>query len=170
MRTRDVLEVLLPQVDEGCVHLVAHLPIRVFRQANPARLANAFEPRGDVDSVAHQIAVGLLHDIAEVNADAIFDALLVRRVGVALDHAALHFHGAAHGLNHAAKLDNRPVAGPLDHPPVVNCDRRAEKVGAQRPESGERALLVDSHQPAVAYEVSDQNRCKFPDLAHLVIL
>jgi hypothetical protein len=43
-----------------------------------ARLGDPQEPRGDVDAVAHQIAVALLDDIAQMNADAELDAPLGR--------------------------------------------------------------------------------------------
>ena len=41
--------------------------------------------RGDIDAVAHQVAVGLLDDVAQVNSDAEFDAALGRQAGIALD-------------------------------------------------------------------------------------
>ena len=131
-RPRDVLQALLPQVDEGHVQFVANLLVSRRRKTDGARLANSLEPRSDVDPVAHQIAVALLDDVAQVNADASLDTLAGGQAGVALSQAATHFHGAAHGLDHAAKFDERTVAGPLDDPPVVNRDRRVDQVAAQR--------------------------------------
>ena len=81
------------------------LAIGVFGQADRARLGDAFQTRGDIDAVAHQVAVALLDDVAEMNADAELDAALGRQAGVALDHAVLHLDGAAHRVDHAAKLD-----------------------------------------------------------------
>ena len=72
-----------------------------------------FEARGDIDAVAHEVAVGLLDHVAEVNADAEFDAALRRQAGVALDEAVLHFDRAAHGVDHAAELDENAIAGAL---------------------------------------------------------
>ena len=57
--------------------------------------ANALEPRGDIDAVAHQVAVGFVDLIAQMNADAKLDASLGRQAGVALDEAVLHVDGAA---------------------------------------------------------------------------
>jgi len=65
-------------------------------------------------------------------------------------------------FNHAAKLDDRPVARSLDNAPVVNRDRRVDEVAAQRSQSRERAFLVDPGQPAVADNVGDQDRRDFP--------
>jgi hypothetical protein len=45
------------------------LPIGVFGPTDRARLANAFERRGDIDAAAHQIAIGLIDRVAEVDAD-----------------------------------------------------------------------------------------------------
>ena len=75
-------------------------------QTDGAGRGNAFQSRGDVDAIAHQIAVALLDHIAEMDADAELDAALGRKAGVALDHAVLHFDGAAHGVDHAAELND----------------------------------------------------------------
>jgi hypothetical protein len=45
--------------------------------------------------MAHQVAVGLLDNIAEVNADAKFNALVEPNPCVAVDHGVLHFERAA---------------------------------------------------------------------------
>ncbi len=78
---------------------------------------DALQARGDVDAVAHQVAVALLDDVAEMDADAELDAAIRRHAGIALDHGVLHLDGAAHGVDHAAELDERPVAGALDTRP-----------------------------------------------------
>ena len=40
----------------------------------PPGWADPFEPRGDIDDVAHEVAVALLDHIAQMNADAELDA------------------------------------------------------------------------------------------------
>ena len=75
-----------------------------------ARLGQAFEPRGDIDAVAHQIAVALLDDVAEMNADAKLDAALGRHAGIALDHPVLHFdrqRTASTTLRNSTRLHRR---------------------------------------------------------------
>ena len=84
-----------------------HLPVGVLGEADRAGLGDAFQARGDIDAVAHQVAVALLDDVAEMNADAKLDAAIRRHAGVALDHAVLHFDRAAHRVDHAAELDER---------------------------------------------------------------
>ena len=54
------------------------LTIGVLGQTDRPGLGDPLEPRGDVDAVAHQIAVALLDDVAKMNADAELDALLGR--------------------------------------------------------------------------------------------
>ena len=129
-------------------------------------MANPFQPRGDVDAVAHQIAVGLLDDVAQMNADAELDAALWRHAGVALDEAVLHFDCATHGVDDAAELDEAAVAGALDDAPVVHGDGRIDEVAAQCPEPRKGAVLVRAGEPAVADDVRDQNRRDLPSSRH----
>src|SRR5947207_1016604 len=78
--------------------------------------------RSDVDAVAHQIAVGLLDDVADVNADAKFDSPFVGHAGVALGHPVLHFDRATDSVDHAAEFDQAAVAGALDDAAVMRVD------------------------------------------------
>ena len=165
-RVGDVLELRRAEVADREIEPPFDLPIGVLRQADRARLADAFEPRGDIDAVAHQIAVALLDDVAEMNADAELDAALGRQAGVALDQAVLHFDGAAHRVDHAAELDEAAVAGALDDPPMMRGDGGVDQVAPEPPKARERAILVRSREPAVADHIGDQDRRNFPGLAH----
>ena len=83
------------------------LPIGLLGKADCAGLGDALNPRRDIDAVAHEIAVGLLDDVAQMNANAEFDAPIFSHAGVALDHAVLHLDRATHRVDDAAKLDER---------------------------------------------------------------
>jgi hypothetical protein len=48
---------------------------------------------------------------------------------------SLRRNGATHGLDHAAKLGDEPIAGALDDPPVMVGDGRINQIAAQRAES-----------------------------------
>ena len=109
------------------------LAIGVLRKTDRAGRSDSLEPRGDIDPVAHEIAVALLDDVAEMNADAELDAPFGRQAGVALDHAALDFDGAAHRVDHTAEFDDRAVAGALDDAPAMCGDRRVDEIAAQSP-------------------------------------
>src|SRR5277367_119075 len=104
--------------------LVAHLPVRILRKKDRPRRGDALQSRGDVDAVAHQVAVTLLDDVTEMNADAEVDAALLRQAGVALDHAVLHLDRAADGVHHAAKLNESAVAGAFDDAAMMDGDSR----------------------------------------------
>ena len=143
-----------------------HLTVGVFGQTDRSRLANALQARGDVDAVAHQIAVSLLDHVAQMNADPEFYAALRRQAGVALDHAVLHLDRAAHGVDHAAEFDEAAVAGAFDDPPVMHGDGGVDQIAAQPPEAREGAILVGAREPAVADHVGDQDRRDLSGLAH----
>jgi hypothetical protein len=101
-----------------------------------------------------------------MNADAELDAALGRHAGVALDHAVLHFDGAAHGVNDAAELDQDAVAGALDHTAVMRGDGGIDQIAPQPPEPRQCAILVSAGKPAVSDYIRRQYRRKFPGLGH----
>ncbi len=118
------------EIGKRRLQLVAHLPVCVFRKANAARLADRLEARRDIDPVAHEVAIRLLDDVAEMDSDADLDALTSGNAGIAVSEPRLHLHGRAHGVDHAAELDHRAVAGALDDAPVMDRDRRVDQVAA----------------------------------------
>ena len=89
---------------------IPHLPTSVLGKTDTAGSAIPSKSRGNVDAVAHQVAVALLDHIAEMDADAELDAALGRKSGVALDHPVLHLDGAANGIDNASELNDAPVA------------------------------------------------------------
>ena len=62
------------------------------------------------------------------------------------------------------------VTGPLDDAAVVKRYGRIDEVTAERPEARDRALLVGPGEPAVADDISDQDRRELSGLAHYVPL
>ena len=143
-----------------------HLTVGVLGQTDRARLANALEPRGDVDAVAHQVAVGLLDHVAEMNADAKLNAPIGRHAGVAFDEAVLHFDRAAHRVDDAAEFDDRAVAGALNDAAVMGRDGGVDEIAAQPPEARKRAILVRASEPAIADDIGNQDRRELSGLAH----
>jgi len=107
------------------------LAICVLGKANTARISNAFQSRGNIDAVAHEVAIALLDHISDVDADPELDAPLGRKAGVALDHPVLHLDGAANGINPAAKLDDAAVAGALHHATVMDTDGRGDQIAPE---------------------------------------
>ena len=122
-RLGDVLELRRTEIGYSEIQPALDLPVGVLGQAYRPGRGDPLEASSDVDAVAHQVAVALLDDVAEMNADAKIDALAGRDARVALDHGLLHFDGAAHGVDHTAELDDAAIASALDDPAVVHRDR-----------------------------------------------
>ena len=141
-RLGDVLELRRTEIADRQIEPSLNLPEGLLRQADRAGLGDALQPRGDVDAVAHQVAVALLDHIAKMNADAELDASLRREAGVALDHAVLHFDRATHGVDHTAKLDESAVAGAFDDAAVMHGDGRDRSDRCAAPAAVQRAILV----------------------------
>ena len=130
-RLGDVLELGRAEICDRQFEPPLHLPISVLRKTNRAGLRNALKPRGDIDAVAHQVAVALLDDVTDVNPDAEFDAVVrLRHAGVALDHRPLDFNGAVHRVDDAAEFDDVAVACALDDAPVMHRDGRVDQVAS----------------------------------------
>ena len=77
-RLGDVLELRLAHVGDSKVEPRLHLPISVLGKTDAARQGDTLKPRGDIDTVAHEVAVALLDDVAHVDADAEHDASVPR--------------------------------------------------------------------------------------------
>ncbi|BCH15803.1 hypothetical protein MesoLjLa_26540 [Mesorhizobium sp. L-2-11] len=86
------------------------------------------------------------------------DAAVLGHAGVALDHAILHFYGAAHGIYHTAEFDQRTIACALDHSTVVNGDGRVNQVAAKCPQPGQSTIFIRARQPAVPDHISGKDR------------
>jgi hypothetical protein len=134
-RLRDVLVFFRAEIADRGIEPPLDLAIGVLGEADGAGRGDALEPRGDVDAVAHQIAVGLLDHVAEMNADPEFDAALGRESGVALDEAVVHLDRAAHCVDHSAQLDEAAVPGALDDAAIIGADGRVDEVAGEAPRS-----------------------------------
>ena len=77
-----------------------HVFLHAARDEDAAGLRDPFQASCHVDAVAPNVAA-VDDDIAEVDADAELDALVLWDVGVAFEHTALDFDGAAHRVHDA---------------------------------------------------------------------
>jgi hypothetical protein len=125
------------------------LPIGVLRQTNGTGLGHTFQSRGDVDTVAHQIAVALLDHIAQMDTDAKLDAPLGRKASVAFDHAVLHFDGAADCVNDASKFNDAAVASALHHTATMDSNGRCDQIAPECAQPRKRPLFVGTDKLAV---------------------
>ena len=117
-RAGDVFQFLFAEIVEGEVEPARRVLLHPRRDANPAGLGQGFEPGGDVDPVAENVAV-LDDDIADIDADAEFDPFRSGDPGIAPGHRLLPFARAAQGVDHAGELDEEAVAGGLDQPAAM---------------------------------------------------
>jgi len=99
------------------------------RDANSARLGQAFEARGDIDAIAKDVAI-LDDNVAHIDADAQLDAAVGRNTGVVFGHFVLHLDRTAQRIDHAPKLNQQPVAGGFYEAPAVLGDLRIYDLGA----------------------------------------
>ena len=165
-RLGDVLELGRAEIADRHLEPSLDLPVGLLGETDRPGLGDALEPSGDIDAVAHEVAVALLDNVAQVDADAKLDPPLGRQARVALDHAALHFDRAAHRVDHAPELDDRAVAGALDDAAVMNGDDGVDEIAAKGSQAREDAILVRASEPAIADDVRDQDRRELPGLAH----
>ena len=120
------------------------LVIRGAGDAYATGLAERFKAGGDVDAIAENVAL-VDDDIAEIDADAKLDSLLLRHVSIAPHHAALNLDGTAYRIHHTGELHKHAVSGRLHDPATVLGDLGIEQRVAMGLELGKRALLVGAH-------------------------
>jgi len=104
------------------------------RDADAARLGQAFEACCDIDAIAEDVAV-LDNDVTLVDADAELDATAQGYWGVALGHCRPAFRPAHQSVDDAGELDQEPIAGGLDDAALVASDLRIDQLGAKRLEA-----------------------------------
>ena len=96
-------------------------------------------------------------DVAEIDADAKPDAMLVGICRLAVDHPALDLDGAAHGIDDASKFRQQAVAGVLDDAASVLPDLWLDQLPEMRLEAFVRALLVRAHQARISRHISGED-------------
>src|ERR1700737_2832655 len=156
-RPDDILGLLLAEILEDEVELVAHLVAHDPADADPARLGQRLEPCGDIDAVAINVVL-LDDDIAEIDADAELDAALQGDAVIVQCHVALQLDRAAHRIYHARELDQQPITGRFHNAAAMLGDLGVRYFAAQRRQGRVRALLVLAHQPRIAGDIGRQYR------------
>ena len=87
---------------------------------------------------------------------------LVDNIGVARDHPALDRSGAGYGIDHTPELDEQAVAGRLDDPAMVGCDRGVDQTFPMSLQGAQRSDLVDTHEAAVPGHIHGQDSRQSP--------
>src|SRR5262245_12617304 len=89
----------------------------------------------------------------DVYADAELDPLLLRHIGITLNHAALDIHGTTHRVHDTAELSQQPVSGVLDDTSTVFGDLGKDKGAQMVRELGVCPLFIQASQPAVSSHI-----------------
>src|SRR5580704_3120853 len=131
-RLDNILEFSLAKVADHEIETAFDLSVSVLRQADCSGLRYAFETRGDIDAVTHQVSVALFDHVSEMNANPELNAALRRQAGVALQESMLQLDRAADCIDHAAKFDDEAVARALDYTSAMNGDGGLDQVAPQR--------------------------------------
>ena len=118
-RPRDVLDLLLAEILEGEIELVADLVAAQRRLTQIPPGSASASSRAAILTPSPKMSPLLDDDVAEIDADAELDAPLRRHAGIALRHRALHLDRASHGIDDAGELDEQAVAGGLDDAAAV---------------------------------------------------
>ncbi len=125
--------------------------------ADAARAGQGLEPGRHIDRIAEDITV-LEDDIAEIDADAVEDAL--RFVGRPLPflHRVLDDERRAHRVLHTREGGDQPVARGLDDGPAEALEGRVDQLAAVALLPVEDTRLVELDEPAVARHVGGDDR------------
>ncbi len=166
-RTGDVFERLLADVLEGAIETPFDLVAHDRRNTDPARLGQGFETCRDIDPVAKDI-VAVLDDVAEVDPHAEEDSPRLGYARVAFGHPLLHLERAAHRIDDAPELDQKPIARGLDDAAPVLLDLGVAELPANRLQHRQRPFLVRAHQTRIADDIGGQDRGKPAALGHAV--
>ena len=112
-RLADVLDLLRAHRLETERQLLLDLARHLAGNANSARIGELLKPRGDVDALA--VPVRALDDhLAQIDADAHVDPVVLGEAGVPLRHSALDVDGAFDRVDDARKFGQKPVAHQLE--------------------------------------------------------
>ena len=104
----------------------------------------------------------MLTQSTDVTADAKFDPLVLRHIGILFRHAALDFVGASDGVDHAPELNESDVPGILDDAPAMISDFGIKKRLSKSFQLRQRAFFVDPYQAARDRNIRRQNSRQSP--------
>ena len=124
-RLRDVLEVLSAEFAEGQVEFPLNLIEHLARNADSAAIGNTFEPGSDINPVPKNVRASA-NDVAKIDANAKFHALVRRYLRISSEDAALNFDRTSNRVHDAAKFGENAVACGVSDVAAVPLDPRSQ--------------------------------------------
>ena len=137
---------------EPSLHLVEHRS----RNENAAGRAQSLQPCRYIDALAINV-VSFHEDIAEIDPDVEFEALVFDQFGIERSKSPLGFYGAVDRIHHTGEFGQEPVAHEFHDTSVVLANFRLDQRLTVRLETCKRACLVDLHKAAVADHICRKN-------------
>ena len=131
-RLGDVLEILSAEFTKGYIELALDLIQHLARDADSAAIGNTFEPSRDVNPVPEDVRA-FANDVAKIDANAKFDALVRRYRRIAFEHAALNLDGTSNGIHDAAKFSENTVARGVSDVAAMLLDQTIEELAPMSP-------------------------------------
>jgi hypothetical protein len=153
----NIFELLLTHVFEDEIEAARDIHLHPRRDADPAGLGQAFEPRRNIDAIPENVAI-LDDDISDIDANAELDPIVARNRRIALGHRRPHFDRAAQRVDDAGELDQQTVAHRLDDPAMMLGNLGIRHLGADCPEPFQGSALVDADQPQIAGDIGREDR------------
>src|SRR5438874_12186881 len=97
----------------------------------PAGRSDALQARRNVDTIAKNI-LSLHNDVADVHADAKFDALILRCTGIWFSDTTLQLGDARHRVHDTGKLHQHSVAAQFDDTLLMLAEFAINVLSSQR--------------------------------------
>ena len=162
-RRADVFQILLAEIDELGIDAPAHGAVREVGNHDAARLGEGFKARGNVDAVAIDGAVGILHDIAEMHAYAERHALVFGHRPVGGGDIVLDRQRRTHRTGGALEHGKHRIPGGIDDAAGLGRGAGME-CGPPNLQGRHRRCLVGTHQARIAHRIRGENgRKSLPD-------
>jgi hypothetical protein len=152
----DVLQPLLAARFERERDLLPDLIDDRHRYADTTALGDLLQSRRNIDRVAMAI-LALDDHIADMDANPEVDSSLRGLAVIASSHATLDRRGALDRIDHAAELDQQPVARQLENAAMMIGDDRLDQFFPMRTQPLKCAGLVATHQRAITGNIGNQN-------------
>jgi hypothetical protein len=131
-RASNVLEGLFAQIVEGEVETPGYVLLNTSGHANASWLGKTLQPSRDIHPVTEDVVL-LDNNVALVNADTEFDAIVARCTGISRIHPVLPLGRTTQCINHTGKFDQQAITGRFNDAAPMFGDLRVYNLRPDRP-------------------------------------